>query len=73
MSGIANLMGGGGQKVAPPVKQEVVKMPDRQDPALLSEAERKRKKVQEDAGGGRDQTMLTSGEPIAYGNKELGK
>lgn len=71
MAGIGQMLGG--TKVAPPVKQEVVKMPDRQDPALMSEAERKRRKAQEEAGGGRDQTILTAGEPSSYGSSELGK
>ena len=71
MAGVATLFGGG-PKVAPPVKQEVVRMPDREDPATRMAAEMKRRRTQQDAGGGRDQTVLTSGEPVTYGNKELG-
>lgn len=73
MAGVANLLGGAKAAVPVPVKQEVVRMPDRQDPVAQAEAERKRRKTQEEAGGGRDQTILTSGDPPSYSNSELGK
>ena len=70
---MSGLFGMGGSKVAAPVKQEVVKMPDRQDPKLLDEAARRRRKEIEEGGGGRDQTVLTAGEAVPYSNSDLGK